>query len=92
MIDLRNRQLAAVADVAERVESTVDLQWYGYDPQRRHPGDDGLSTVFIDDIDIELPEDVAEQLSRNINPLAESNGFGTDLYTQVLQVLISHLP
>ena len=92
MIDLRNRQLTAVADVAEGVESTDDSPWYGFDPQAPHPGDDGLSTVVVDDVDIELPEDVAEQLSRNINPLAESNSFGIDLYTHVLQVLISHLP
>lgn len=92
MIDFRNRQLTTVADVAEGVESTDDLQWYGFDPQAPHPGDDGLSTVIVDDVDIELPEDVAEQLSRNSNPLAESNSFGIDLYTHVLQVLISHLP
>ena len=36
-----------------------------------HPDDDGLSIVVVDDVDVELPEDVAEQLSCDINPLAE---------------------
>jgi len=82
MIDFRNRQLTAVADVAEGVESIDDLEWYGFDPQAPHPGDDGLSTV----VDIELPEGVAEHLSRDINPLAESNSFGIDLYMEALSI------
>lgn len=91
MIDLRNRQLPAVADVVEGMESTDDLEWFGFDPQVPRPGDDGLSTVVVDDVDIELPEDIGEQLLRVINPLAESSSFGIDLYTQVLEVLTSHI-
>jgi len=70
------------------VESIDDLEWYGFDPQAPHPGDDGLSTVVVDDVDIELPEDVAEHLSRDINPLAESNTFGIDFYNIVLKALV----
>ena len=91
MIDLRNRQLPAVADVVEALESTDDLEWFGYDAQAPHPGYDGLSTVVVDDVDIELPEDIGEQLSRVINPLAESSSFGIDLYIQVLEILTSHI-
>ena len=91
MIDFRNRQLPAVADVVEGVESIDDFEWFGFDPQAPHPGDDGMSTVVVDDVDIELPEDIVEQLSRDINPLAESNSFGIDLYVQVLEVLTSHI-
>ena len=86
MIDFRNRQLTAVADVAEGVESIDDLEWYGFDPQATHPVDDGLSTVVVGDVDIELPEGVAEHLSRDINPLAESNSFGIDLYMEALSI------
>ena len=85
MIDFRNRQLTAVADVAEGVESVDDLEWYGFDPQTPLPGDDGLSTVVVDDVDIELP-DVAEHLSRDINLIAESNSFGIDLYMEGLSI------
>ena len=91
MIDFRNRQLPAVADVVEGVESIDDFKWFGFDPQAPHPGDDGMSTVVVDDVDIELPEDIGEQLSCDINPLAESNSFGIDLYVQVLEVLTSHI-
>lgn len=38
-----------------------------------------------------LPEDIGEQLLRVINPLAESSSVGIDLYTQVLEVLTSHI-
>ena len=70
----------------QRVWRADDLEWYGFDPQAPHPGDDGLSTVVVDDVDIELPEDVAEHLSRDINPLAESNSFGIDLYMEALSI------
>ena len=91
MIDSRNCQLPAVVDLVEGMESTDDLEWFGFDPQTPHPGDDGLSTVVVDDVDIELPEDIGERLLRVINPLAESSSFGIDLYIQVLKVLISHI-
>jgi len=91
MIDLRNRQLPAVAGMVEGIDSTDDLEWFGFDPQAPRPGDDGLSTVVVDDVDIELPEDIGEQLLRVINPLAESSSFGIDSYTQVLEVLTSHI-
>lgn len=64
---------------------------FGFDPQAPHPGDDGLLTVVVDDVDIELPEDIGERLLRVTNPLAESSSFGIDLYIQVLKVLISHI-
>ena len=92
MIDLRNRQLPAVADVVEIMESTDDLEWFGYDPQAPPlPGDDGLSTVVVNGVDIELPEDIGEQLLCVISPLAESSSFGIDLYIQVLEVLTSRI-
>ena len=35
-----------------------DLNWYEFDPQAAHPHDDKLTTVAVDDIDIEIPKDV----------------------------------
>ena len=35
-----------------------DLNWYELDPQAPHPHDDKLTTVAVDDIDIEIPKDV----------------------------------
>ena len=55
MVDLRNHQLMAVADIAEQEPSFDDFTWYGYDPSAPSPMDDGLSTVEIEDVDIELP-------------------------------------
>ena len=68
------------------MESIDDLEWYGFDPQAPHPVEDGLSTVVVDDVDIEFPEGVAEHLLRDINPLAESNSFGIDLYMEALSI------
>ena len=45
MMDLRNHQLMAVADIAEQEPSFDDLTWYGYDPSAPTTMDDGLSTV-----------------------------------------------
>ena len=85
MIDLRNQQLTAVADVAETVDSFYELDWYGFDPQAPHASDDGRSAVVVDDI--EIPEDIARQLSCDINTLGESNSFGIDLYLHVLEIM-----
>ena len=35
-----------------------DLNLYEFDPQAAHPHDDKLTTVAVDDIDIEIPKDV----------------------------------
>ena len=64
------------------MENIDDLEWYGFDLQAPHAGEDELSTIVVDDVDIELPEDVAEHLSRDINPLAES----IDLYMEALSI------
>ena len=88
MIDLRNEQLTAVADVAGSVNSVDDLEWYGFDPQAPHPNDDGLSTVLVHDINFEIPEQLASHLTEHINPLVESNSFGIDIYEQVLEIVL----
>ena len=85
MIDMRNEQLTAVADVTGSVNS-ID-EWYGFDPQAPHPGDDGLSSVVVDDIDFVIPEELDAQLTNQINPLSESNSFGIELYEQVIEIV-----
>ena len=47
MIDVRNHQLMAVAEIVEQEPSFDDLSWYGYDPSAPPPMDDGLSTVNV---------------------------------------------
>jgi len=69
MMDLRNHQLIAVADIAEQDVSFGDLTWYGYDPSAPTPIDDGLSTVEIEDVEIELPGNVIHDLTAAVNPL-----------------------
>lgn len=88
MIDLRNEQLTAVADVAGSVNSVDELEWYGFDPQAPHPNDDGVSTALVHDINFEIPEQLASHLTEHINPLAESNSFTIDIYEQVLEIVL----
>ena len=73
----------AVADVAEQEPSFDDLTWFGYDPSAPTPMDDGLSTVEIEDVDIELPAAV--------NPLQLSNSYGIDLFIDCLNFLQSYI-
>lgn len=87
MIDQRNRDLNAVADVPESAISNDDLQWYGYDPQATLPSDDGLSSVNVEGVAVHIPEEVLDQLHREVDPLQESNIFGIDLYQEALDPL-----
>ena len=87
LIDMRNEQLTAVADVTGSVNSIDEFEWYRFDPQAPHPGDDGLSSVVVDDIDFVIPEELDEQLTNQINPLSESNSFGIELYEQVIEIV-----
>ena len=89
MIDLRNQSLTAVADVVGYSGSADDLEWYGYDPQAPHPNDDSLSTVLVVNVNFDVSEELENQLSY-INPLAESNNFGIDLYEEVIEIVISN--
>ena len=44
-----------VAEIVEQEPSFDDLSWYGYDPSAPPPMDDGLSTVNVEDVEIEIP-------------------------------------
>ena len=91
MTDLRNHQLMAVADVAEQESFFDDLTWFGYDPSAPSPLDDGLSTVEIEDVDIELPGNLIHDLTAAVNPLQLSNSDGIDLFIDCLNFLQSYM-
>ena len=46
----------AVAEIVEEEPSFDDLSWYGYDPSAPRPMDDGLSTVNVEDVEIDFQE------------------------------------
>ena len=46
--------------------------WVACVSHARHPHEDELTTLAADDIDIEIPKDLRQQLSCYINPLQES--------------------
>ena len=68
------------------IREVEDLEWYGFDPYAPRPHDDGLSTVELDDVDIDNEDDVITILRNSIDPLAVSNSFGIDLYMKALSL------
>ena len=91
MIDVRNHQLMAVAEIVEQEPSFYDLSWYGYDPLAPSPMDDGLSTVNFEDVEIEIPGNVIHDLRATINPIQLSNSYGIELFTDCLNFLQYHI-
>ena len=89
VLDIRNdHSLVGISDIAESRGDVDDLQWYGYDPFAPKPSDDGLSTVEIEDVNIDLPTDTLTLLRQNINPLQHSHSFGIDLFQNGLLLLM----
>ena len=88
VLDIRNHSLVGISDVAESGGDVDDLQWYGYDPFAPTPSDDGLSTVEVEDVNIDLPTDTLTLLRQNIDPLQHSDSFGIDLFQNGLLLLM----
>ena len=70
MLDIRNHGCTGVSDVAGSDQNVDDLQWFGCDPNAQSPSDDGLSTVEVDDVNVNLPDTTIDQLRHKIDPLA----------------------
>lgn len=89
MLDIRNHQLSAVANVADSETGFDDLEWFGFDPYAPTPDDEGLTTVVVDDVNIDVEDHILNQLINNTNPLQNSDSFGIDLYQDALSFLLN---
>lgn len=88
MLDRCTQGLSAINDVrGEQHLHDQDLTWYGYDPDAPLPADDGLSTVEVNNITMDLPNNIVGELTRQINPLANSNSFGIDIFQRAVQLV-----
>ena len=67
----------------------VDLVWYGFDPHAPRANDDGLSTVEIKDVEVNIDENTMTQLRNNIDPRRNSDSFGMDLYQEALSFILN---
>jgi hypothetical protein len=85
MLDVRNYALCGMS-VDSSIAEADDLQWYGFDPYAPRPDDDGLSTVELDDVELDNEDDVLAILTNSLDPLAYSNSFGIDLYMEALSL------
>ena len=53
--------------------------------------DDGLSTIEIENVDIDLPGNVIHDLTAAVNPLHLSTSYGIDLFIDCLNFLQSYV-
>ena len=88
-MDTRNRHLRHIHELRTTAVDNAamdireDLEWCGFDPNAPSPSDNGLSTVEVNNVVCPLlPQQ--EQLLMTIDPLANSNVFGIDIFTQAL--------
>lgn len=80
--------LPAVADVRSEANiSGHEHEWYGFDPDAPPPPDDGLSTVQVNEVDLNLPDNIISRLSNEINPLGNSSAFAIDIFQRALEFL-----
>ena len=81
MLDRRNRNQM---QVGEMFSSPLDddLEWYGMDWSAPVPSDDGLTTVYVEDIIFE--DDEMRNLMESVDPTRDSLHFGVDVYLDVL--------
>ena len=69
IIDRFNGRLAAVADVRSDANiSGHKHEWFGFNPDAPPPPDDGLSTVKVNEVDVDLLDNIISGLSNEINP------------------------
>ena len=88
MIDSVNGRLAAVADVRSDANiSGHEHDWHGFDPDAPPPPDDGLSTVEVNEVNLDLPDNIISKLSNEINPLENSSAFAIDIFQRALEFL-----
>ena len=88
MIDSVNGRLAAVADVRSEANiSGHEHEWFGFDPDAPPPPDDGLSTVEVNEVNLDLPDNIISKLSNEINPLENSSAFAIDIFQRALEFL-----
>ena len=89
MIDTRNQHIRHIQELQDYANANDvgidDLEWFGMDWSAPVPRDDGLSTVDVDDIAIDLDEGQLDQL-KTIDVLENSSSFGIDIYSSALEI------
>ena len=88
MIDRVNGRLAAVADVRSDANiSGHEHEWFAFDLDAPPPPDDGLSTVEVNEVNLDLPDNIISKLSNEINPFENSSAFALDIFQRALEFL-----
>ena len=88
MIDRVNGRLTVVADVRSDANiSGHEHEWYGFDPDAPPPPDDGLSTIKVNEVDLDLLDNIISRLSNEIIPLENSSAFAIYIFQRALEFL-----
>ena len=88
MIDRVNGRLAAVADVRSDANiSGHEHEYFGFVPDAPPSPDDGLSTVEVNEVNLDLPDNIISKLSNEINPFENSSAFALDIFQRALEFL-----
>ena len=59
----------------------------GHDPQAPLPPDDEMSTVEVNDLEINLPEELIHILYQEVDSTRESMNFGVVIYHEVMGII-----
>ena len=51
----------------------VDYEWYGLDPEAPPPPDDDLSTVEVNDVSLDVPGQVVNRFTNEVDPMEHSS-------------------
>ena len=51
----------------------VDYEWYGLDPEAPPPPDDGLSTVEVNVVSLDVPGQVVNRFTNEVDPVEHSS-------------------
>ena len=68
------------------------MDWYGHDPHALLPPENGLSTVEVNVIQVDLTDEIILVLYQEIDPCRESSTFGVDVYQIGLDLVENILP
>ena len=81
MIDRVNGRPSAIAHVRGDVDAhDIEYKWYGFDPDAPPPPGDGLNTVEVNDVSLDLADEVISWFTNEINPLEHSSAFVINLF------------
>ena len=64
-----------------------NAEFYGYDPNGPNPFEESNNNVVVHSVDMESGAEIQSEILQAIDPLAQSDEMGNDIYKEVLNLL-----